>query len=325
MAHEAETGALKPVDFSQLSAEIPELVKFNLDIQSISFDEVLDSSNMTPEVWIRIAKIIEENYDAFDGFVVLHGSDTMAYTASALSFMLENLSKAVVFTGSQLPIGMLRTDGKENLITAIEIAASKSHGNATVPEVSIYFENVLLRANRTLKYNAEHFDAFVSPNYPHLAKAGIKIAYNRNRIQYVKKGILQVHTQLDSSVVILKLFPGISPEVVNAVLQAPGLRGIILESYGAGNTLTAPWFLDALKNAIAKGMIVVNVTQCLAGTVEQGLYETSSQLNTIGVIGGADMTTEAATTKLMLLLGHCETREEIIDYLRKPLAGELSV
>ena len=322
MIRDVKTGQLKPFNFSRLMDEVPELSKFNIDIHTHSFEQPIDSSDMQPETWIALAKLIEKNYNRHDGFVILHGSDTMAHTASALSFMLENLSKPVVLTGSQLPIGTIRTDGKENLITAIEIAAAQKKGKAIVPEVCIYFEYSLYRGNRSNKFNAEHFRAFQSANYPLLAEAGVHINYNHAAIQPASRHKLKVHTALDRHVAILKMFPGITPEVVNAVLSAPRVKAIVLETYGSGNVTTQQWFIDALAAAIKKGRIILNITQCAAGRVEQGRYQTSAQLQKIGVIGGADMTTEAAVIKLMFLLG--SRSKNITKQLTQSLRGEFT-
>jgi L-asparaginase len=272
-----------------------------------------------------MAEIIEENYEIFDGFVVLHGTDTMAYSASALSFMLENLAKPVIFTGSQLPIGLLRTDGRENLLTAIEIAAAKKKGAALVPEVCIYFDNELTRGNRTTKYSAEHFDAFNSPNYPPLAEVGLHLRYNSDDIKYPeRKKKLRVHRYFDTNVGILKLFPGINKHFVEAVINSEGLKGLIIETFGSGNAPTYGWFTDELRRFIRNGGIIYNVTQCHGGSVEMGMYETSRQLLAAGVVSGRDITSEASVTKLMHLLGTCKTREEVIRYLSIPIAGEIS-
>jgi len=286
---------------------------------------VIDSSEVSPDTWVRIARTIEENYDSFDGFVVLHGTDTMAYSASALSFMLQGLEKPVIFTGAQLPIGVLRTDGKENLITAIEIAAERIDGLPVVPEVCIYFENKLLRGNRTIKYSAEHFNAFVSPNLPPLAEAGLQIRYNRNIIRYpTVRRPLAVSSRFETGVAVLRLFPGIMREVVHAVLETPGVLGLVLETYGTGNAPTAGWFLGELRAFIGRGGIVLNVTQCQAGSVEMGLYETSAGLISAGVISGRDITTEAAVTKMMILLGGSLPAEKLSALLARPLCGEMS-
>ena len=324
MIEDAQSGALKTFNFDHLLNEIPELKKFNLSIESYSFEPLIDSSNMNPSNWIKIASTIKENYQAYDGFVILHGSDTMAYTASALSFMLENLAKSVILTGSQLPIGVIRTDGKENLLTAIEIAATHKDGKPLVPEVCIYFENNLYRGNRTHKFNAENFSAFISANYPSLAKVGVHIRYNHQAILSPKINFLIVHTKLDQNIAILKLFPGINKTVVDATLNIKELKAVILETYGSGNAPTDSWFLNSLENAIKKGIIVLNITQCKGGSVVQGKYETSSDLLKIGVTGGVDMTTEAAITKLMYLLGEDFSTDEVRKLLSISLRGELS-
>jgi len=318
------TGALKPFDFKHLKNEVPELQRLPISLESIAFENPIDSSNMHPDIWIQLAKIIEKNYSNYDGFVVLHGSDTMAYTASALSFLLENLAKPVILTGSQLPIGIIRTDGKENLITAIEIAAAKKNKRPLVPEVAVYFEYELFRGNRTLKYNAAHFDAFKSPNYPSLAEAGVNIEYHHNYIQKKPTKKLKVHHYLDTNIVILSLFPGISKHIISSVLKTQGLKAVILHTFGAGNAPTEDWFIDEIKQAIKNGLIIFNVTQCLEGRVIQGKYETSSLLKKIGVISGEDITLEAAVTKLMFVLGQSFKSEKQKKLLAENLRGELS-
>jgi L-asparaginase len=325
MMQDAKSGTLKPFNFKHLTKQVPELSRFQLDLQSVSFKKPIDSSNMHPRIWVELAETIEKNYNDYDGFVILHGSDTMSYTASALSFMLENLSKPVILTGSQLPIGIIRTDGKENLITAIEIAAAKGkNGKPLVPEVAIYFEYELYRGNRTLKYNAEHFDAFKSPNYPVLAEAGVNINYNFNAIAHPSAKKLTVHKELDNDILVFNLFPGISKKITQSVLNTSGIKAIILHTFGAGNAPTDDWFIEALKKQIEKGVIIYNVTQCLEGRVIQGKYQTSAQLQKIGVISGEDITLEAAVTKLMFLLGQKLPAQKIKNLLGINLRGEIS-
>ncbi len=325
MVQHPETGTLAPVKFDQIKKEVPELNKFNYNIQTVIFNPALDSSNVSPDVWIKIAATIEENYELYDGFVVLHGTDTMAYTASALSYMFENLGKPVIFTGSQLPIGTLRTDGKENLITAVEIAAAKSNGKSMVPEVCIYFDFELYRGNRAVKRDADLFSAFRSVNYPALAIAGIDIKYRKEFIQYPEPGKdLRLSARFDNNVVILKMFPGISSKVFNSVFKIPGLKGVVLETFGAGNVPTDSWLIDIVKHAVENGIIILNITQCQGGKVVMGQYETSLQLLKAGVVSGNDMTTEAAVTKLMFLLGQGYPVEQIKMNLNKNLRGEIT-
>jgi L-asparaginase len=325
MVHDPVSGSLIPIDFRHISDHVPELRKFGYDLHSISFDPVKDSSNIDPTVWVKMAEIIEDSYDDFDGFVILHGTDTMAYTASALSFMLENLAKPVILTGSQLPIGLLRTDGRENLITAIEIAAAMENDLPAVPEVCIFFDNKLTRGNRTTKMSAEHFDAFYSPNYHPLAEVGLHLKYfNDDTIQHPKANKLIVHKGFDTNVAILKLFPGINRKLVSAIVKTEGLRGLIIETFGSGNAPTYQWFLDDLKQFMERGGIILNVTQCHGGSVEMGLYETSRQMLEAGVVSGKDITSEASVTKLMHLLGRFPEKEKVIESLKKSLAGEIS-
>lgn len=324
MMQDAHTNELRPFDFKTLTQQIPELNKFDIGLSSIAFKNPIDSSNMHPVVWIELAKTIKDNYTKFDGFVILHGSDTMSFTASALSFMLENLGKPVVLTGSQLPIGIIRTDGKENLITAIEIAGSKEKGKPVVSEVCIYFEYKLYRGNRTFKYNSAHFDAFRSPNYQPLAEAGVSIQYNKSALLKPSSKTLKVHTELNNDVLVLKLFPGISQKITTALLNTKGIKAILLETFGAGNCTTQKWFTDELKKAIERGIVILNITQCNEGSVIQGMYETSSHLKKLGVVGGADLTFEAAITKLMFLLGQNLSGTQMKKLLQINLRGELT-
>ena len=324
MKKDFETGALKAFNFSKLLQRIPELKLLDCEIETISFEKPIDSSNMNPEKWADIATIIEDNYSCYDGFVVLHGSDTMSYSASALSFMLENLSKPVIFTGSQLPIGDLRTDAKENLITAIQIASLRENGNPVISEVCLYFEYKLYRGNRTTKTNAEHFNAFISPNYPHLIESGVHLKMNKELFLPLKKELkLKVHKTLDTNVVIVKMFPGMNETVLAAIFNISNLKGIVLETYGAGNAPTEDWFIRLLTQAIQNGIQVVNVTQCSAGSVNMGQYETSSAMKKIGVISGKDITTEAAITKLMYLLGHTIVQNDFKTVFETALRGEI--
>ena len=321
-----ENGTLVPFDFNTIEQEFPAVRNLNVDI-SVCKMEAIDSSNVTAARWSELAHIIADNYDAHDGFVVLHGTDTMSYTASALSFMLDNLSKPVIFTGSQIPMGILRTDGRENLITAIEIAAATDdEGRAMVPEVALYFQNRLFRANRTSKHSAEALSAFESRNLAPLAEVGVNIKYDHKVIHRpeLNDAPLSVSDSMNDKVIVVKLFPGLSDASLRAMLSIEGLQGVVLETYGTGNAPTAKWFVEALSEAIARGISIVNITQCQGGAVAMHLYETGKQLQEIGVVCGYDMTTEAAVTKLMWLLGEGLSGEALAAKMEQSLRGELS-
>lgn len=327
MKQDPETLDLRPFDFSQILEEMPELRKFGYTIDTYSFDPVIDSSDVNIEFWKNLTHLIEQNYGRYDGFVILHGTDTMSFSASALSFMLGDIEKPVVFTGSQLPIGMLRTDGKENLISSIEIAASKDRdGHPMVPEVCIYFESQLYRGNRTTKYTAENFRAFRSANYPVLAEVGIHIKFNTAFIRYpeIWGKPLRPTYELDPSVLIIKVIPGMKKELLDTLVSIDGIRAIVLETYGSGNAPSGSWFTDSVKKAIDRGVIVLNITQCLAGRVDMDAYSTGKSLKNIGVTGGGDCTTEAAVAKLFFLLGQYSDNEDIVYFLKKNMRGELT-
>lgn len=318
---------LKPFDFSQILDEVPEIRKFAFKINTYSFEPPIDSSDVEPSLWQDLARLIKEKYEDYDGFIILHGTDTMSYSASALSFMLDGLTKPVIFTGSQLPIGVPRTDGKENLISAVEIASAKDEeGHPAIPEVCVCFDSLLMRGNRSTKVNSEVFRAFQSPNFPPLAEAGINIRYNN---EYIRKPndwyqSLTINTELDTRVSILKIHPGITPEVVRNILCGKDTRAIIMETYGSGNAPTRDWFLDIVKESSAMNKIIVNVTQCLAGTVNMNIYANGKALERAGVIDGYDSTTESALAKLFYLMGKSRDNEWVKAMMSRNLKGEIS-
>lgn len=327
MNRNPQTGALEPFDFEHLLQNVPELNQFDTEIATYQFNPPIDSSDMTPRMWTDLSHVIADNYNDYDGFVVLHGTDTMAYTASALSYMLENLTKPVIFTGSQLPIDQLRTDGKENLITSIEIAATKdADGHAMVPEVGIYFNGHLLRGNRTTKLSAEEFNAFESFNYPHLAEAGVNITYHRDRIlkpDFSKP--MKPHFRLDNNVIIFSLFPGVREDLIRHIIHTPNLRAIVMRTFGSGNAPQSPWLINALKEGTRNGKVIVNISQCMQGAVEMNRYDTGFQLKEAGVVSGYDSTVESAVTKLMFLQAHYKDPEQVRQFMNQSIRGEISL
>lgn len=327
MSRNESTGALEPFNFEHLLSKVPELTQFPTHIATYQFTPPIDSSNMSPALWVELTHIIADNYDNYDGFVILHGTDTMSYTASALSFMLENLTKPVILTGSQLPIGQLRTDGKENLITSIEIASAKRpDGSAMVPEVGIYFNGHLMRGNRTTKMSADDFNAFESFNFPHLADAGVNITYRENIIRYPDASRqMTPHFRLDNNVIVFTIFPGIREDLVRHIIATPNLRSIVMRTFGSGNAPQSTWLLKALKEATLHGKLIINISQCMAGCVEMGRYDTGYQLKEAGVISGHDSTVESAVTKLMYLQAKFDDTETVRHYMSENIRGEMSI
>src|SRR5690606_14176811 len=323
MVTDETSGSFVPFNFELIHKNVPELSRLNYNLSIHSFDPIIDSSNMQPAIWVPMAELIKDNYDLYDGFVILHGSDTMAFSASALSFMLEGLQKPVIFSGSQLPIGEIRTDARENLITALEIASAKKHGRSLIQEVCIYFDSKLFRGNRSVKYNSAKFEAVRSPNSPVLVEAGVHLKYTRPALMNNTGKDFILHTRIDNAISVLKLDPGISKEVVKAVLES-NARSVIMETFGSGNTTTATWFLDMLRAAIRDGKNIVNISQCKVGSVELGRYETSQWLKEMGVLSGFDMTFEAAVTKLMYLQGEFEDQSEVARWVEVNIRGELT-
>lgn len=323
MVQDSETGTFIPFDFELIEKNLPDLSRLNYKLTVHSFDPIIDSSNMRPSIWLEMAKIIRDNYELYDGFVILHGSDTMAFSASMLSFLLEGLQKPIIFSGSQLPIGEIRTDARENLMTALEIASAKRDGISIIQEVCILFDNKLFRGNRSFKYNSDKFEAFRSPNFPVLAEAGIHIRYNDEVLVNNAGQEFICHYHIDNRVGVLKLFPGISKDTIEAVLNS-NVRSIVMETFGSGNTMTDSWFLELLEKAIKSGKNILDISQCKVGSVELGRYETSQGLKSIGVLNGYDMTFETAVTKLMYLQGELESQEEVAHWVQQSLRGELT-
>lgn len=324
MVNDPETGSLVPLDFQQLTSQVPELKIFDAQLDSYEFETPIDSSNVNPKFWVDLVRVIEENYSLYDGFVILHGTDTMAHTASALSFMIRNVDKPIILTGSQLPIGTIRTDGKENLITSIEIAADKNNGQPIVREVCVCFENKLFRGNRISKANAEYFNAFSSENYPSLAEIGINIHYQKNYFLSNNKEQPLFSYQLNTDVAVLKIYPGITQAYVESLGNIKNLKALIIETYGGGNAPTEQWFIDILQGFADKGIVLVNVTQCRAGSVNQGHYETSVKLLEMGVVSGKDITIEAALAKLMVLMGNGLSGKSLAKAFEENISGEIS-
>ncbi len=327
MGRSHKTGALRPLDFNHLESELPELQYVEAKIDVYPFEKPIDSSDMSPAIWAKLVDMINSHYDAYDGFVILHGTDTMAYTASALSFMLENLTKPVILTGSQLPIGQMRTDGKENVISSIELASAHyPDGTPKVPEVCIYFNGHLLRGNRSIKVNAEGFNAFETPNYPHLCEVGVNFSFNDHYVLLPNyRQPMVPHLEMNPNVIVFSLFPGVQESIIHHVTDAPELRGIVMRSYGSGNAPQKEWVKRLLDKATRRGIVIVNISQCLSGSVEMERYATGYQLQDIGVISGHDSTVEAAVTKLMLLLAEYNDTDEVRKMMDKPIAGEITL
>lgn len=324
MVKDPKTGSFIPFDFDLIKRNLPDLHRLNYNITVYSFDQIIDSSNMNEKIWLEMAALIRTHYEDYDGFLILHGSDTMAFSASMLSFLLEGLQKPVILSGSQLSIGEVRSDARENILTALEIATAKENGKSIIQEVCILFNNKLFRGNRAFKYHAEKFEAFRSPNYPILAEAGIHIRFDKNVLWNNLNKTFKAHGKIDNRVGVLKLYPGISEENVNTILHSPA-RSIVLESFGTGNTMTYPWFHKSLEEAVSNGKNILNITQCKVGSVEAGMYETSHKLQEIGVLNGRDMTFEAAVTKLMYLQGLHEDQKEVAEWMERNIRGEITV